>query len=319
MSEVLSTLVGSITFGDVQQHARMAVQPIVCQNAPRAAYLSLADAIANKVLTISEMSECGSVPELKAVNIGDLLILIMDGEELVGAKQNRVLNTTVLLPKGETVLSVSCVEQGRWHSESKHFAASENLLTPSMRLRKHGQVNASLHRNESRMSDQRDVWQAVEEMAQMSAAPRSETGAMRDVYRHRDVDVKALIGQFTLVPGQTGMAVFVDGELVGIEYLSQPMVFEGVFRKLLRSYAMDAALEDVGASAQDIDLEIAPEILSAINGDSIESYAAVGTGQEHRIPCDGVVGSALSLDDEVLHLSLQTSGEKPSRFLALIG
>ena len=43
---------------------------------------------------ITEVSEGGSVPELRVVNKGDARILVLDGEELRGAKQNRVLNTT---------------------------------------------------------------------------------------------------------------------------------------------------------------------------------------------------------------------------------
>ena len=34
------------------------------------------------------------MPELRVVNKGDARILVLDGEELRGAKQNRVLNTT---------------------------------------------------------------------------------------------------------------------------------------------------------------------------------------------------------------------------------
>lgn len=40
---------------------------------------------------------------------------LLDGEELVGAKQNRILNLSILVP-GQTSLEipVSCVEQSRW-------------------------------------------------------------------------------------------------------------------------------------------------------------------------------------------------------------
>ena len=40
-------------------------------------------------------SHGGSVPELKVINKAEIPILLLDGEELVGAKQNRVLNTTM--------------------------------------------------------------------------------------------------------------------------------------------------------------------------------------------------------------------------------
>jgi len=63
------------------------------------------------------------VPELAVVNDGDIHVLLLDGEELRGAKQNRMLNTTILLkPKSKTIIPVSCTEQGRWNYASAESA-----------------------------------------------------------------------------------------------------------------------------------------------------------------------------------------------------
>ena len=68
---------------------------------------------------ITEVDAAGSVPELIAFNPLDTPVLLYDGEELLGAKQNRILNVTVLVaPKSETKIPVSCVEQGRRHARS---------------------------------------------------------------------------------------------------------------------------------------------------------------------------------------------------------
>ena len=47
---------------------------------------------------ITEVSDAGRVSELKVVVKGERAVLLVDGEELVGAKQNRVLNLSMLVP-----------------------------------------------------------------------------------------------------------------------------------------------------------------------------------------------------------------------------
>jgi hypothetical protein len=51
--------------------------------------------IASGVVTVEEVSASGSVPELLVENKGDIRVLFLEGEELIGAKQNRILNTSV--------------------------------------------------------------------------------------------------------------------------------------------------------------------------------------------------------------------------------
>ena len=92
------------------------------------------EAIECSLLTVTEVSEGGHVPELKVINRGDKPVLLIDGEELVGAKQNRVLNTTILLKeKSETVIPVSCTEHGRWSYKSGHFEESAYMMSANLR------------------------------------------------------------------------------------------------------------------------------------------------------------------------------------------
>jgi hypothetical protein len=59
---------------------------------------------------MTEVDAAGSVPELLAPNPLDQHVLLYDGEELLGAKQNRILNVTVLAAaKSEARMLVSCV------------------------------------------------------------------------------------------------------------------------------------------------------------------------------------------------------------------
>lgn len=58
-----------------------------------------------------------TVRTLKLINTSALPVLILDGEELVGGWQNRIVTTTLLVPARTTFdLPVSCVEAQRWHA-----------------------------------------------------------------------------------------------------------------------------------------------------------------------------------------------------------
>ena len=69
---------------------------------------------------------------------------MIGGEELAGAKQNRVLNTSILLKEAsETKIPVSCTEQGRWSYASKAFSESGNVMAFKSRSRKTRSVHKS--------------------------------------------------------------------------------------------------------------------------------------------------------------------------------
>jgi len=112
-------------------HRGITVIPLYPRRDPEAAYATLADGLRRGV-RITETGPDGSVPELVVSNPLDERVLLYDGEELIGAKQNRILNLTVLLaPQSRTPIPVSCVEAGRWRMRSAAFAAPR--LTPPAR------------------------------------------------------------------------------------------------------------------------------------------------------------------------------------------
>ena len=88
-------------------------------------------------LRIRETSESGSVPELAVENPLAERVLLYDGEELVGAKQNRILNVSVLVEAKSTLtIPVSCVEQGRWRHVSPEFEGGGSISHAQLRRRK---------------------------------------------------------------------------------------------------------------------------------------------------------------------------------------
>src|SRR6266487_3304682 len=93
----------------------MTMYPIVGGSIGEPDYVVLDDAIRLGSAKVTEISEQGSVPELSVVNDSDQLVFLLEGEELIGAKQNRVLNVSILAAAHVAVkIPVSCVEAGRW-------------------------------------------------------------------------------------------------------------------------------------------------------------------------------------------------------------
>lgn len=74
-------------------------------------YVLAQDALEDGTLTVKEISDSGKVNKLIVQNKGDKRVLLLDGEELIGAKQNRILNTTILIEANVTQkIPISCVE-----------------------------------------------------------------------------------------------------------------------------------------------------------------------------------------------------------------
>ena len=128
----------TLTFqlGEPVEHRGIVVTPLFPARDPVARYITLDEALP-RGLTISETSDAGSVPELAVVNPLDVSVLLYDGEELLGAKQNRILNVSVLVGAGAKLpIPVSCVEQGRWNRSSVDFDSASHISHSHLRRRK---------------------------------------------------------------------------------------------------------------------------------------------------------------------------------------
>ena len=107
-------------------------------------YATLDEALAEKLIEVTEVNEGGSVPILKVVNRSGRLVFLMAGEELVGCKQNRVLNASMLVPAhATTAIPVTCVERGRWGYKSSSFRSDSTSSHGSLRRMIAKQVSGS--------------------------------------------------------------------------------------------------------------------------------------------------------------------------------
>ncbi len=94
-NEILQDALTKVTPGPLIGFGGLTIAPLLRFDAADPDWLTLDEAIAAGSLTVTEVSQAGSVPTLRVVNGGERAVLLLDSEELVGAKQNRVLNTSV--------------------------------------------------------------------------------------------------------------------------------------------------------------------------------------------------------------------------------
>jgi hypothetical protein len=248
------------------------------------------------------LSQSGSVPELKVLNRAEIPVLLLDGEELAGAKQNRVLNTTILLKESsETIIPVSCTEQGRWAYASREFGLSGNIMHRKARMKKVASVNRSLKDCLAYESDQGEVW---EEMAcfSMDADVSSPTGAMRDVFESKTDDLKGYLDAFRYVPDQRGIFVMVNGMAVGFDILSHSHAYELLHQKIVKSYAIDALLRQTKITeAPSVDK--AKAFIEGVSHCEEKRYESIGYGWDHRFEGKTIVGSSLVYQEKMIHMA----------------
>ena len=300
-SEIKNYLL-NIELGELQSFKKMGVIPLKTSVSQGSEYVTLKEALEKNYLTIKEVSHGGSVPELKVINNAEIHILLLDGEELVGAKQNRVLNTTILLKKkSETVIPVSCTEQGRWSYISEEFADSKIVMSPRLRMTKARSVSASLRESHQYSSDQAAVWNAIDEMSE-DAEVHSSTGAMKDVFDSKLKDLDGYLKAFKYKPKQKGMLVLLNGEVVGFDIVSRDLAYKVLHPKLVKSYAIEAILlkkEKIAKSNADKAKAFIKEIAAC----SEKKYESIGNGWDYRFEGKQVVGSALVYRKNVIHMA----------------
>ncbi|MCC2110799.1 MAG: hypothetical protein KDJ16_02050 [Hyphomicrobiales bacterium] len=104
-------------------HENLAVYFVHGASAPGPVPLTLAEALADKTV---EVTETGNVQELTIENRGDKPVFIQLGDIVKGGKQDRVLYMSFLLPpkSGPLPIGAYCVEQGRWSKRGSEDVAS---------------------------------------------------------------------------------------------------------------------------------------------------------------------------------------------------
>ncbi len=266
-----------------------------------------------------------SVNQLVLINRSRRPLLLLAGELVSGGKQDRVIGKDRIVPAGAPPLplDVFCVEHGRW-TGSAQFAAANTIVHPSVR--------------ESAAVDQAQtkVWDSVRngtnlkakaaappaqisaENLQSAIAGNGRTEAYEKIYESRAVGVSIdgfvdeVQRRFTQATSGlknervVGVVVAYGGDVAWSDIFASGDLFDHYWRKLLRSYAVEALTRPSYRQAASRDN--ANEFLRRLNGRETQEtepgvyrWREIKEGQLAQIELDAFQPKSITLHRLLVH------------------
>jgi len=274
-------------------------------------YISLAEAIKTENFEIKESSAEGIVQTISAVNNTNDYVLIVEGEELIGAKQNRIINTTILLkPQSITNIPVSCIEQGRWRFTTERFRTRERIVDYELRKKTHETVNFNLKTKKSYHSDQSEIWDTISKkfLREKISSPTRSYSDFLDEYTVR-YNIDNLIDyfgkEFVRKYECNGLAFLINNQVRMIEYFSSKRFFKNFALNLIKGLLIHfSEISKKSPTIFDNVLEL-KKFLNLImeNETNFEKFQPIGVGEEYRFSNNNIKinASCLVFNNEIIH------------------
>jgi hypothetical protein len=301
MTAAVASLLAAVEIGWPLERGSLALFPLYHERPPSGAYLSGPRAAGH--VQLGERPDGAIVPEMHVVNAAAKSVLLLDGETLLGGKQNRILTTSVLVAPGATAeVSVTCVEAGRWDAE-RPVGFSPRHAPSGVRARNRAHVTRSVVEGGCLQPDQSGVWEEVDRYA-TSLGAASATRAMEDVHAHAADRVRRLVGGTAPLPGQRGVAAAIGDRVIAIDLFDDEQTLADYWQALVAGYALDAE-ERPTAHPRRRDVR---RVLA-------EVAAAAGTERDGRVHLEGrgLTATALVHDGVVIHVAASPTERPPSR------
>ena len=272
-------------------------------------YATLDEALVDKMLDVTEISEGGQVPALKVENKSERMVFLMAGELLVGCKQDRVLNTSIMVPsKTEMPIPVACVEAGRWGYKSGKFLSGQSSSHSYLRMILSKETSARYRAKGAPGSGQGAVWAEVaRKMGRMGSS--SYSSALQDMFADYNEKLNQVLQNLSAPEGCHGAAFAINGKILGVDLFDKPTTLCRLWPKLAKSYAVDA-LEEISGDQKLLQPESVLEWTKSAQSAKQEWFDSPGLGQDVRIEGEMLMGAAIVVEQQPVHLELFRRGER---------
>jgi len=300
----MQRLIDRLIVGEPQHQGDLSVFPLTWSDQPADSmeplFSLLQMAIEEEIALVEEVDEDGDVPNLFVTNKGSRPILIPEGEILVGAKQNRMVNLTVLVAANDRfTLPVSCVEQGRWGYRTRHFESQYTAPAP-IRSKNHRNVQRSRSAGAGACSNQSEVWADVDACLE-SHDVASPTASLTDGYAAAEDQLRQSRQRLKLPTDAAGLLFARRGQIIGMDLFDSSETFDRLKQRTLDAYLFGNSLN--GQDPHQTDIEVARAFIGKLPSCITSSRPALGLGEELGISGCGVVGSVLLLNENLCHLA----------------
>ena len=293
MNETLNNWLEELRFGEQQQYKHITVIPITTADSNKLIYKTLNQALESDYITLKELDEEASVPEIQIINKSDEYILIFDGEQLIGAKQNRIINKTILIePHTKNVIPVSCTEEGRWYEKSDNFSKSK--YNGSSEIRK------TLKKNKYA---QDEVWNHVACLSRKSGI-KSESGSLHYVSEEISSSTEKYFDKFKKFDSQIGFILFANGKFLGLDIVGHPDLFDDLYENFLNGYLIEALYIEKAEKKNLILDKTIDSIFENICSSELIEDENYGVEESMKIKNKEFVGEFVYFKSNPLHLAI---------------
>ena len=209
-------------------------------------FLTLDEGLKGGQVTITEQEQ-ERVGALRIENQSDRPLYLQEGERLVGGKQDRTIISSLVIPprSGKTSVPTFCVEHNRWveGTRGKEFGFSVNPALAPKGVRCAAKVEGSQDR----------VWGCVAAQKVSAHTKYQCPNTNSSVNEMLDApQMQTISEEYATALGQAldraenndavGMAIVFNGQIEEVNLYPNRALFRKLFPRLIRAYAVQAAL-----------------------------------------------------------------------------
>jgi len=297
---------------NIQNNGCLTIAEISTEGTDNIVYISGDKAIKQKKLIVGEVSESGSVNDLLVRNLSGKFVFMMDGDILIGAKQNRVLNTSVFIaPESSSKINVSCVESGRWAYRKRSFTPADYTMDFSMRSKKSIATTRSLRESRGHYADQKEIWDAIAD-SHTSHDIHSDTSDYSEIYETSKKDIHKFLNNFKADNSANGISVFINNKLISMDIFGRKDIYREYFPKLLKGAAQDAVFIRRKKKFNEAEVKYKTvDFLDKFDDMKFTTHKGLCEGFERRFETKEVSGFELLYENNLIHLTgLNIQSEK---------